>query len=177
VAGRLPFVFEASGSETHFTNGYDPDPRARAVYAFARPESLARILRDAGGDPEAPMWRAKVQHLPPLVEAGLRPAQVDAIHGIERSLAEQRHDRSLVKMATGAGKTFAAVTEAYRLLKRGPDRGHGLIGVDHGRAVQLGPLDELEHTAAAGASKPVEQLLQGFADGVADHPASLPVAL
>ena len=27
--GRLPFVFEASGSETHFTNGYDPNPRAR----------------------------------------------------------------------------------------------------------------------------------------------------
>ena len=28
VDGRLPFVFEASGSETHFTNGYDPHPRA-----------------------------------------------------------------------------------------------------------------------------------------------------
>jgi type I restriction enzyme, R subunit len=27
--GRLPFVFEASGSETHFTNGYDPNPRAQ----------------------------------------------------------------------------------------------------------------------------------------------------
>jgi type I restriction enzyme, R subunit len=119
VAGRLPFVFEASGSETHITNGYDPDPRARAVYAFARPESLARILRDAVSDPAAPTWRAKVQHLPPLVEAGLRPAQIDAIHGIERSLAERRHDRSLVQMATGAGKTFAAVTESYRLLKRG----------------------------------------------------------
>src|SRR5215217_3903375 len=29
VDDRLPFIFEASGSETHFTNGYDPDPRAR----------------------------------------------------------------------------------------------------------------------------------------------------
>lgn len=26
--GRLPFVFEASGTETHFTNGFDPAPRA-----------------------------------------------------------------------------------------------------------------------------------------------------
>lgn len=26
VAGRLPFVFEASGTETHFTNSCDPDP-------------------------------------------------------------------------------------------------------------------------------------------------------
>ncbi|HZI96642.1 MAG TPA: hypothetical protein VFD41_03845, partial [Actinomycetales bacterium] len=25
VDGRLPFVLEASGSETHFTNGYDPE--------------------------------------------------------------------------------------------------------------------------------------------------------
>ena len=24
--GRLPFVFEASGTETHFTNGFDPEP-------------------------------------------------------------------------------------------------------------------------------------------------------
>ncbi len=29
VHGRLPFVFEASGSETHFTNGFDPNPRSR----------------------------------------------------------------------------------------------------------------------------------------------------
>ena len=35
--GRLPFVFEASGSETHFTNGFDPSPRARQVFAFPRP--------------------------------------------------------------------------------------------------------------------------------------------
>ena len=26
VEGRLPFIFEASDSETHFTNGFDPDP-------------------------------------------------------------------------------------------------------------------------------------------------------
>ena len=32
IDGRLPFVFEASGSETHFTNGYDPHPRARRVF-------------------------------------------------------------------------------------------------------------------------------------------------
>lgn len=29
--GRLPFVFEASGVETHFPNGFDPNPRARHV--------------------------------------------------------------------------------------------------------------------------------------------------
>ena len=115
--GRLPFVFEASGSETHFTNGYDPTPRARRIFAFPRPDTLARILRDAEADPTAPTWRAKVRRMPDLLIEGLRPAQVDAVRGIERSLGEQRHDRSLVQMATGAGKTYTAVTESYRLLK------------------------------------------------------------
>ena len=52
--GRLPFVFEASGSETHFTNGFDPTPRARRVFTVPRPETLARIMRDADADPEQP---------------------------------------------------------------------------------------------------------------------------
>ncbi|HEY5456757.1 MAG TPA: DEAD/DEAH box helicase family protein, partial [Acidothermaceae bacterium] len=115
--GRLPFVFEASGSETHFTNGFDPTPRARRLFAFPRPETLARTLRDAGADPDAATWRAKVQTMPELIEDDLRPAQIDAINALERSLAEQRFERSLVQMATGAGKTYTAVTLSYRLLK------------------------------------------------------------
>ena len=117
--GRLPFVFEASGSETHFTNGYDPNPRARRVFAFPQPATLARTLRDAAADPGHPTWRGKVTVMPELDIKMLRPAQITAIGGIERSLAEQHFDRSLVQMATGAGKTFAAVTTAYRLLKHG----------------------------------------------------------
>ena len=119
VGGRLPFVFEASGTETHFTNGHDPDPRARKLFAFPKPPTLARILRDAQADPQAPTWRGKVQALPELDTAPLRPAQVDAIRGVERSLSEQRFKRSLVQMATGAGKTYTAVTQSYRLLKHG----------------------------------------------------------
>jgi type I restriction enzyme, R subunit len=117
--GRLPFVFEASGTETHVTNGYDPSPRARRIFAFPQPRTLARAIRDAEASPEQPTWRARVQHLPDLDPAPLRPAQITAISGIEESLAQQRFDRSLVQMATGAGKTFTAVTTAYRLLKHG----------------------------------------------------------
>lgn len=117
--GRLPFVFEASGVETHFTNGFDPEPRARLIFNFPRPATLARILRDADAAPERPTWRAKVRNLPPLDADPLRPAQVEAINGVEKSLAEQHFDRSLVQMATGAGKTYTAVTESYRLLKYG----------------------------------------------------------
>jgi type I restriction enzyme R subunit len=119
VDGQLPFVFEASGSETHFTNGYDPEPRARRIFAFPQPGTLARTLRDAEADPGAATWRGKVRAMPALLTEGLRPAQIEAVNGIERALAEQRFGRSLVQMATGAGKTFTAVTESYRLLKHG----------------------------------------------------------
>jgi type I restriction enzyme R subunit len=119
VEGRLPFVFEASGTETHFTNGFDPNSRARRVFNFPKPDTLARILRDANADPAFPTWRAKIAVLPPLMEEALRPAQVEAVNGIERSLKEQQFDRSLVQMATGAGKTFAAITSTYRLLNHG----------------------------------------------------------
>jgi type I restriction enzyme R subunit len=117
--GRLPFVFEASGSQTHFTNGYDPDPRARTIFAFPRPETLARHIHDAETNPTASTWRAKVRRLPPLVEQGLRDAQIVAVRAVERSLAEARFSRSLVQMATGAGKTFMAITSIHRLRKYG----------------------------------------------------------
>ena len=117
--GRLPFVLEASGSETHLTNGLDPRPRARRFAGFPQPGTLARWLRDAEADADRPTWRARVLHLPPLAPEGMRPAQITAISGIETSLASGRHDRSLVQMATGAGKTYTAVSECYRLLKHG----------------------------------------------------------
>ncbi|EFP58210.1 DEAD/DEAH box helicase family protein [Dermacoccus sp. Ellin185] len=119
VDGKLPFVFEASGSETHFTNGYDPHPRARAVFNFPKPETLLSIIADARTNPDAPTWRGALQTMPELDERALRPAQITAITGIERSLREQRFDRSLVQMATGAGKTYTAVTASYRLLRFG----------------------------------------------------------
>jgi type I restriction enzyme, R subunit len=116
---RLPFAIEASGTETHFTNGFDPVPRSRRIFAVPRPETLALAIRDAGTSPDLPTWRAKVAAMPALDERGLRPAQITAVAGIEKSLAQQRYSRSLVQMATGAGKTFTAVTQCYRLLKYG----------------------------------------------------------
>lgn len=49
----------------------------------------------------------------------MRDAQIEAVTGIEKALRNQQFSRSLVQMATGAGKTFTAVTESYRLLKWG----------------------------------------------------------
>ena len=42
----LPFSYESTGIETHFTQGLDPHPRARSVFAFHRPETLAAFLKD-----------------------------------------------------------------------------------------------------------------------------------
>jgi len=45
----LPFLYESTGLETHFTNRLDPEPRARNVFAFHRPETLADWLGAAPG--------------------------------------------------------------------------------------------------------------------------------
>jgi type I restriction enzyme, R subunit len=40
----LPFRYESTGVETFFTNGLDPDPRARRVFAFHRPACAAKSI-------------------------------------------------------------------------------------------------------------------------------------
>jgi type I restriction enzyme R subunit len=114
----LPFRYETTAAETHFTNALDPKPRARELYSFHRPETLARWMREADQDPQAPTLRARLRRLPVLDERGLRPAQVEAIGGLEKSLAQDQ-PRALIQMATGAGKTYTVVAETYRLLKHG----------------------------------------------------------
>ncbi len=47
VKGELPFIYEASGTETHFTNLFDPEPHARNLFNFQKTKSLARIIRDS----------------------------------------------------------------------------------------------------------------------------------
>jgi type I restriction enzyme R subunit len=114
-----PFAFRyaTTGTETYFVNRVDPDARSREVFAFHRPETLAAWMRHADEHPDAPTFRAALRTRMPLLEThGLRMAQVEAITGLEESLAADR-PRALIQMATGAGKTFTAVTETYRLLR------------------------------------------------------------
>ena len=56
--------------------------------------------------------------MPALPERNLRDCQISAVTGLEKSLALNK-PRALVHMATGAGKTFTAITSVYRLLKFG----------------------------------------------------------
>ena len=112
----LPFRYESTGVETRFTNGLDPVPRSRRVFSFHRPTTIARWMREAETNPQAPTLRARLREMPELITDGLRPNQVEAITGLEQSLAEDR-PRALIQMATGAGKTYTVVSASYRLLK------------------------------------------------------------
>jgi type I restriction enzyme R subunit len=115
-ARPLPFLYEATGDETMFTDGFDPDPRSRAVFAFHRPETLARWLRQWVDDVEGGSLRARLRRLGPVPREGLRRIQVEAIGRLEASM--RRNDpRALAQMATGSGKTFMAANLAYRVVQ------------------------------------------------------------
>jgi type I restriction enzyme R subunit len=120
----LPFLYESTGVETFFTNGFDPAPRSRRVFAFHRPETLAEWVT-------APSTlRARLRTLPPLITTGLWEAQIEAISNLEASLAADK-PRALIQMATGSGKTFTAVSFIYRLIKHAGAR-RVLFLVDRG---------------------------------------------
>ena len=141
----LPFLFESTGVETQFTNGLDPQPRSRRVFAFFRPELLAQwlaYLPPAHGpnavNEEPTTFLGHMRHLPELVtqwgQGGanyqLWPAQIKAVQNLEKSLAANK-PKALIQMATGSGKTFTAITFIYRLIKFGGAR-RVLFLVDRG---------------------------------------------
>jgi type I restriction enzyme R subunit len=115
LVSPLPFLYESTGDETMFTDGFDPDPRSRPVVSFHRPESLARWLRQWGDDADGGSLRARLRRLAPVGSEGLRRIQVRAIKSIEASMLHN-DPRALAQMATGSGKTFMAANLAYRLV-------------------------------------------------------------
>jgi len=109
----LRFLFEATGQIIRFTDNADPAPRSRELFHFFKTEQLAEWLVQ----PDT-LRRRLVDSLPPLPERNLRDCQISAVTGLEKSLALNK-PRALIHMATGAGKTFTAITAVYRLLKFG----------------------------------------------------------
>ena len=109
----LRFLYESTGQIIHFTDGGDPRPRARELFHFFQPQTLAAWA----ARPDTLRSRLADQ-MPPLPERNLRDCQISAVTGLEKSLAAGK-PRALVHMATGAGKTFTAITSVYRLLKFG----------------------------------------------------------
>jgi type I restriction enzyme R subunit len=105
-----PFAYESTGKVTYFRDSRDPDCRSRRVFAFHKPETL----QDWIGKEET--LRGRLRQMPPLITEGLRKCQKEAITNLEKSFAEGR-PRALIQMATGSGKTYAAVSFVYRLIK------------------------------------------------------------
>jgi type I restriction enzyme R subunit len=133
----LPFLYVSTGVETKFTNGLDPEPRSRRIFAPHRPETLREWLQSdtlkqwvQGWTPMASAaWEASVPNpsrpsslrsrllsLPAPEIPGLWPNQTKAITNLEKSLKTD-HPRSLLQMATGSGKSLTAVVSIYRLIK------------------------------------------------------------
>jgi len=109
-ADPLPFTYESTGAETNFRDQRDPNSRSRTVFAFHTPEHLLDLVQ------QTDTLRARLQGMPDLITTGLRDCQISAIGSLESSLADN-HPRALLQMATGSGKTYTAVTLAYRLIK------------------------------------------------------------
>ena len=109
---RIRFAYEATDKLTRFTDYEDVKFRSRTVFTFHRPETLAALLR------QKDTVRNNMKHFPAFDAAGFRDCQVRAIENLDRSLSENK-PRALIQMATGAGKTFTAITAAYRMLKYG----------------------------------------------------------
>ncbi len=135
---ELRFIYEATGIITHFTDLKDPEPRVRKIFSFHRPETLKTWIDEY--EREKQTLRGRLQCFPELPSKGFRDCQVNAITNLERSFG-QNHPRALVQMATGAGKTYTAITNCYRLLKNAKAK-RILFLVD---TKQLGEQAEIEY--------------------------------
>lgn len=109
---RIRFAYEATNKLIRFTDYDDVKYRSRKVFSFHRPETLDLLLKQSN------TVRNNLKNMPALNTEGFRKCQVTAINNLDKSFAENR-PKALVQMATGAGKTFTAITASYRLLKFG----------------------------------------------------------
>lgn len=106
----LPFIYESTGIVTRFTDSRDPKPRSRNVFSFLRPESIREQLK------KKKTLRKRLFNFPKLGKENLRDCQFVAINDLEISFKLNK-PRALIQMATGAGKTFTAISSIYRLLE------------------------------------------------------------
>jgi type I restriction enzyme R subunit len=108
----IRFAYEATDKLLRFTDYKDIKYRSRTVFSFHRPETLFDLIQ------QPDTIRNNMKQFPLLDVKGFRKCQINAINNLDQSFADNR-PRALVQMATGAGKTFTAITSAYRLLKYG----------------------------------------------------------
>ena len=111
---NIRFAYEATDIITRFTDYADEKARSREVFSFHRPETLREWIQDWNNNNAT--FRNRMKHFPTFDDKGFRACQTKAILGLEKSFGENK-PRALIQMATGAGKTFTAITAVYRLLR------------------------------------------------------------
>ena len=107
---RIRFVYEATGKLTRFTDYNDIKYRSRTIFTFHQPQELQRLIK------QPDTIRNRMKQFPGFDTTGFRKCQIAAISNLEKSFAANK-PKALIQMATGAGKTFTAITTVYRLLK------------------------------------------------------------
>lgn len=107
---EIRFAYEATNIVIRFCDYKDEKARSREIFMFHTPAELQTLLKDND------TLRNRMKRFPELDAKGFRDCQVNAIVNLEKSFAENK-PRALIQMATGAGKTFTAITSVYRLLK------------------------------------------------------------
>jgi type I restriction enzyme, R subunit len=109
---HVPFIYSTNGELIYFQDLRQPNSRSRQVSRFHTPDGLREMLdRD---DEAAYLWL----RTHPINHPLLRPYQCSAIDSVEQAIAAGKR-RLLVAMATGTGKTLAAIALLYRLMKSG----------------------------------------------------------
>ena len=112
---RVPFLYSTNGEVIWFHDVRHPLERSRRVADYPTPSALEeRLARDFTSDV------ARLLAVP-NTHPRLRPYQIEANAAVERSISE-RKQQMLLAMATGCGKTFTTVNQAYRLMKSGVAR-------------------------------------------------------
>lgn len=110
---RVPFLYSTNGEVLWFQDVRHKLNRSRKIPGFHTPDALRELLaRDFDEQCE---WFTEQADLHP---SWFRPYQIEACTAIEEAVAKRKR-QMLVAMATGTGKTWTLVNEAYRLLESG----------------------------------------------------------
>ncbi len=107
---EIRFAYECTNIIIRFCDYKDEKARSRELFMFHTPQELQALLKDND------TLRNRMRNFPELDTRGFRECQINAIVNLEKSFADNK-PRALIQMATGAGKTFTAISSVYRLLK------------------------------------------------------------
>lgn len=111
IANVLPLVYLSNGETVLFKNQNKSDSCYDVINRIHTPKEIVRMLG----------IEDFYAGLPTLRKRGLRECQYVAITELEKSFRTGQN-RALMVLATGAGKTYTAVTAAYRFLNYTPMR-------------------------------------------------------